>query len=153
MTLIITSYVVSCIVLIIVIINAIRISKLNRKLIDTLNQLLRLAQECERMACLLEKHKYAIEDHNWALDCIYELFNLQKDINLRVRNSIDLLSDSDEPRRRWAEDDMNRILHASFRTKPDEVKPTKFKKTEKEKAEKNVKNVKPGRKSTKNCVK
>lgn len=160
MTLIITSYVISCICLIIVIINAFRISKLRQDLIESLEINLKLTKELEKMAKIIKDHTYMIDDHSWALDCIYELFNIQKDINLRVRNSIDLLSDDDEPRKRWAEDDMIRILHKSFLTRPDQVehckrwrKPSQFKKTEKEKAENGVKNVKPGRKSTKNCVK
>lgn len=151
MTLIITSYVISCICLIIVIINVFRISKLNNRLIETLQLNLRLANECERMANVLKDHKEAIEDHCWALDCIYELFNLQKDINFRVRNSIELAHWKRTPNK-WGEDRMANIIHATFRTEPDQAptRPIRIKKSEKDQAEKTIRR---GIKSTKNCVK
>lgn len=154
MTLIITSYVISCICLIIVIINAFRISKLNRRLIDTLNQLLKLAKDCERMACLLEEHKYAIEDHNWALDVIYDLFNLQKDINFRVRNSIEL-AQWQRTHCKWGEDRMASIIHATFRTEPDQAPVRRWRKPKCSPNEQDTakRSTKANKKSTKNCVK
>ena len=159
MTLIITSYVISCICLIIVIINAFRISKLNRKLIDTLNELIKLAKECDKIAHIVGDHQDTFEnlcdriaDHDWALDCIYELFNLQKDINFRVRNSIEL-AQWQRTHCKWGEDRMASIIHATFRTEPDQAPVRRWRKPRTSEKEMAQKSIKVSKKSTKNCVK
>ena len=152
MTLIITSYVISCICLIVVIINAFRISKLNNRLIETLQLNLKLANECERMAKVIKDHTHMIDDHSWALDCIYELFNLQKDINFRVRNSIEL-SQWQRTHCKWGEDRLASIIHATFRTEPDQAPVRRWRKPRTSEKEIAQKSIKANKKSTKNCVK
>ena len=151
LTVIVASFAMWFVALVLVIIDSIRISNTQDALRKGLESFLTLAKDCEKMAEILEDHKEAIQDHCWALDVIYELFNLQKDINFRVRNSIEL-AQWQRSNSKWGEDRMASIIHATFRTEPDQAptRPIRIKKSEKDKAEKSVKHC---RKSTKNCVK
>lgn len=151
LTVIVASFAMWFVALVLVIIDSIRISNTQDAARKSLEYILSLAKDTEKIANIIQDHKEVIEDHCWALDAIYKILELQKDINFKVRNSVELMKWG-RSCCRWGEDEIAGILHAIIRCEPDAapVEEPRIRNTEKEKAEKSVKHC---RKSTKNCVK